>query len=86
MAHNVERPTHAAVDALVHTANAAPNKRLSNIFLIINFTHFSQVSPAAPRALALQTCCGGHDASITQPPACTRWSGTGERQSARLRT
>ena len=52
MAHNLERLRHAAVDALVRTANAAPNKRLSNICLIINFTHISQVSPAAPRGTA----------------------------------
>ena len=43
MAHNLDRLRHAAVDALVRTANAAPNKRLGNIFLIINFTHICQV-------------------------------------------
>ena len=46
MAHNLERLRHAAVDALVRTANAAPNKRLGNIFLIMNFTHICQVGHA----------------------------------------
>ena len=54
MAHNLERLRHAAVDALVRTANASPNKRLGTIFLVLNFTHVAQVSQQAWTAPAGQ--------------------------------